>query len=455
MKRPLEFDQLCAANAPAGVSPHLRFTCEHPFVVKLSAPTTAGGGSAAKKSLDDGTLDSVDFTIHFRPHMTMETARLTTLSVHYKNVLVFRQHVAGAAGTEGHLVLRPVELEYHCYDTHALHTTGPAVQSLYLTLCNNSTDPRQVLRLEPHVSMKRYMEALHRFTALHWFPPDVSPSLYGLRIDPASIPQRTPLWFQMRGCMSGTKAYKLLGFYVPTLEQDPTWNINGTDETFDAQARARMRLGSLSEDCCAITYLHAFPLRSFAEVGWCDAPRTGVAGALGYPIGWGASPDGVLTDPDMDWDAVPDDVRAHWEPLLGGDCAAATPRRGAAEFKTSRTKLSFEPYFLPQVAMEMIALGVVWCDLSRYRPHDIAHVYRVWRDPALEQRFMGLWRRAMSCNSQELQRLVHTDRAYIDVRADLTRMARAMEPYAKIDAPADQCDAYERERERLLAPGRA
>src|SRR6185369_15745290 len=90
---------------------------------------------------------------------------------------------------------------------------------------------------------------------------------------------------------------------------------------------------------------------------------------------------------------------------------------GACEFKTSRTKVALEPYFIPQMYMEMISLNVVWCDLIRYRPTSVhtpdngyvtqhtAHVYRIYRNQALEADLVRLWKRAHA-NVQQLQDIV-------------------------------------------------
>jgi hypothetical protein len=148
---------------------------------------------------------------------------------------------------------------------------------------------------------------------------------------------------------------------------------------------------------------------------------------------WGASPDGVIVDPEMSWNKVPADVAKNYS-KSGIDIT-----HGACEFKTSRTKLGMEAYFYPQLYMEMISLNVVWADLIRYRPErmydqntkewtykDVAHVYRVYRDKQTEDLLMELWARAQT-NYSKLKEIVQEE-AYVRLRLYFDRKAETLEP---------------------------
>lgn len=428
----------------------IRFACHASFAAKQLGPGDA--------SFEDGlSTDSIDYAVYFRPHLTYAQACDLQLSVSYcgqsttPNKVLFQHTVMPA--THSPLVLRANELEYLCSDTHQLQVHGQGderqVIALYLTLCNNSISTNGGaldLLLQPHVSMKSHLSGAFgadRYRTLAWFPPDVDPTLWGLRIDARSIPQRSPLWFKLRGPVSGSKAYQLLGFFM------------NAPKRFNAFAKSAMRLGTLCEDVATTAYLVTFPERAFQEVGWCAAPHG--------PAGWGASPDGMLIDTTMTWDKVPDEVRADY----AGREDAFDITHGACEFKTSRTKLCCEAYFLAQVYMEMIALDVVWCDLVRYRPlrawdpdtskwsyRDVAHVYRVWRRRDLEARLMELWKRASSSSTNNSR--VQDEPPFVQMRGELEHMAVVMKPYHVIEVEnvvpvCGAIEAYVEARSQLLA----
>jgi hypothetical protein len=328
------------------------------------------------------------------------------------------------------------------------------VDALYLIIANNMVaSPAQGvvedLVLETQVDTKRFCNSLLKNVhVLPWFPPDVDPAHYGIRIDTRKIPQRTPLWFKLRGTVTGSKAYALLGYFVPP-PPAPYNFYKGSSSSFSAFARSAMRLGTVSEDAAMIAYLHAFPDRSFYELGWCPLPAPA-------PLGWGASPDGLLEDPSMiSWDMVPADVASHYseEERVANPGGLA---KGACEFKTSRTKTCMEAYFYPQVYMEMMALNVYWCDLVRYRPGAEARVYRIYRHKPTEELLMRLWKRAID-NATRLQEIVYDGSGgeYTRVRIMFDQMAKEHQPYRVI--PVDEAlqaklQAYEEEKKRLGSP---
>lgn len=385
---------------------------------------------------DAMTTDSVDLVIHFRPPLDAARVPSTVVALRYEGArhvdtpVLFAQTLKPLE--EGvPLVLRPDELEYRCFDTYVAHVKQGRLYALHLSVDNVMTgapsNGSADLALAVHVNTKLHFLAERlgpqRCVTLPWFPPDVDPAQWGLRVDPRRIPQRTPLWFKLRGEVSGSRAYALLGWYA-----------DEKGRAMNAFSKSAMRLGTLSEDLILLCYCHRYPDRTFHEVGWCPAPATPPGR---YPLGWGASPDGMVVDPTMTWERLPPDIAVQYEDPASRQGIDIT--RGGCEFKTSRTKLCVEPYFMAQVYMEMIALQVVWCDLVRYRPSrvwdaemdewrydDTAHVYRIYRDKDIENRLLPLWKHAHT-NQHVLTDVIKEER-YVTIRAELTRRARDEQP---------------------------
>jgi hypothetical protein len=260
----------------------------------------------------------------------------------------------------------------------------------------------------------------HRFRGLRYFPPDVNPTLYGVKVDAKLVPQRTPMWFKLRGEVTGTKAYILLGFWVPTVEEDPTWTIDAK-RILTAFQLARMRLGSSCEDPSLIAYMDHNPLSSIQLVGWCTCGTP-------FPFGWGSSPDALVTDPRMTWENLRDIV-GDWTPE---ELSEFDPTLGVIEIKTSR---SFSAYFLPQVYMEMISTKRLWTDLILFSSstpdgaHASARIYRIYRRKPLELALVKLLKYALA-RQNELQTVVREE-PFCKMRGLLTEMAARI-PYTEM-----------------------
>lgn len=295
---------------------------------------------------------------------------------------------------------------YHAYETHtlALDEAETTVLAVYLQF-----DEELQLKVNP--------DALWlgtRMVALDWFPPDVDPTLYGLKVDPKRIPQRGALWKKLRGPVTGRKATTYLGYWVPTKEVDPNWTIDA-EPTFSDAATAAMRLGTQNEHIGVRIYLDERPKAIVSAVGWCDVPKP-------YPRGWGASPDGLIRDPTTAWSTIPADIQKYYVDNLN----AFDPSRGVLEIKVSQHSLAFSDYFLPQVYMEMIAAGVLWCDLLRYRPPANARIYRIYRHKPTEEQILGLIRIALATPKPQLQDLLHKDQRWIRARQYLEAVAQGL-----------------------------
>lgn len=372
---------------------------------KLSDPNLA---FAVRTLLDD------DYVVRFKEHLPRNSV---ALHVFYEDKHIFGRTIAPEKGTR--LILNQEEgLVYEIFESYqTLLAPNNDIQSVYLKIEDNNVSKEDVLVLQPQVDMKSvFLNSIfattdaNRVVFLKWFPPDIDPSVYGIKIDPREIPQRSPLWFKLRGEVSGSKAYVLIGYFADRQNNQP----------FSAFAKSAMRLGTLSEDLIMIGYLNAYPKRIFYEVGWVPMEQK---------KSWGASPDGIIVDPEMTWDKVPNDVARSGIDITHGAC----------EFKTSRTKLGMEAYFYPQLYMEMISLNVAWADLIRYRPEryydqktkvwtykDVAHVYRVYRDSKIEKLLMELWARAQT-NVSKLKEIVQEE-AYVRLRAYFDSEAEKLEP---------------------------
>ena len=252
---------------------------------------------------------------------------------------------------------------FQVYETHATEIdVKKRVKRVYLKASNNQLNGKSdTVILQPEVDMVKFIQSVvgDRFKGLKYYPPDLDllRDLSGIKSE--EVPQRTPMWFKLRGKVSGSKAYSLLGYWLPspTTQVGLKWSWTAP-AVFSQWQKANMRYGTLYENHVALAYLLAPHNRhkSFQEVGWVVAPKP-------YPPGWGASPDGLIHDPKMTWDQLPNDLLQQYSKA---DRKKFDITRGAAEFKTSKYNCKFEAYYLPQVYMEMISLDVVWCDLVKY-----------------------------------------------------------------------------------------
>lgn len=334
-------------------------------------------------------LDAMIFGIYFKPPVLVSTG-LTLKANNYE----FTLHTEGA---HPHVVTL-MDKAYYVFETHQLavdYDDRNKILALYLQY----DDSAKALHVDMSLSWlpNRFPG---RFNPLWFFPPDVIPSQHGIRVNTAMVPQRSPLWCRIRSEemeITGTRAYKLMGFWVPTKKDNPDWSFDAPEE-FTEQAKANMKHGTLSEDYAVMMYLDHYTDRCISLVGYHKAKAP-------YPIGWGASPDGLI------------------------DSKGAFGAGGVLEIKTSKYSLALEAYYFPQVYMEMIATERKWCDVVRYcKPH--AHVYRIHRDDALEQRLVPMLKYAYR-NRHRLQEIVFGERAFIDMRMHLRTLAAKM-PYEKI-----------------------
>jgi len=306
---------------------------------------------------------------------------------------------------------------YAVYETHQLWMDAEnknSVMALYIRLEKNVSGNN----ISPGVDMSlcwlpsRFGK--EQFKRVPFYPPDVVPEQHGIRVDASSIPQRTPIWKLVRGPVSGTKAYKLMGYWVPTKKEDPTWSYTA-EPVFNEFSKQNMRFGNASEDFAIMMMLLHAPNVKIELVGWCKG--------VGVPVGWGASPDGIIHNKEV---VVPESIQKHFV-----DTAPFDYTRGVLEIKSSQTSLALAPYYFPQVYMEMISTNTVWCDLVRYRrcrPHanateyvHEARVFRIFRHRPTEESLVRLLKYALN-NTHRLQDVVQ-EAPFVALRAHFKELS--------------------------------
>lgn len=276
----------------------------------------------------------------------------------------------------------------------------------------------------------KHVRRLKNVTTFH--PWDIDVTKYGLKLDSRTVPQRTPLWFSLRG-MTGTRAYTLLGYFVPSKEEDPNWTIDG-DKQFSPSQKSLMRFGVDSEDKALMLYAHHFPEVEVQLTGLCKAttlsprPPAG-AGGTNLPSDWGASPDGLIVDPSHTWDDIPQKTRQYWDESEWKGRAA----HGVLEIKCTPNgnDLSMHAYYFPQIYMEMMCAQTLWVDVMRYSRNG-ARVYRVYRHKPTEDTLVSLLKYAQS-NAHRLRDILQEE-PFVKIRDYFERLALTMS-FVDLDVP--------------------
>ena len=304
--------------------------------------------------------------------------------------------------------LDSVTLMDRCYQVYETYTLAQDTEDAGITYALYFSIDHDSSKVRMDMSSSWLGQHVPQFVKnVRFFPYDVDPTLYGLKLDTSKVPQRTPLWFKVRGELTGTKAYHLLGFWVPTIEDDPNWTLDG-DHVFDEQSKRNMRFGSESEDKALLVYAsNSKHITKIQAVGWCKASPP-------LPSSWGSSPDGLVTDKDHTWEDVPEDIRKYY------DSSSFDPREGVLEIKSSQRKISLDAYFFPQVYMEMISTNRLWCDLVRYTPSTV-RVYRIYRHKPTEDMLVSLWKYARS-NVDRLRDVIQEE-AFVKIRDYFKRLS--------------------------------
>lgn len=335
-----------------------------------------------------------------------------------------------------HQVIDKVNDGYCVFPSHALRydplKQGHINQILFniQNMQMRGDNPSPVIVLDVDFGLELFPKLFpNRFFGLSYVPPTIS--LETLNIDASQVPQRIPLWFKLRGSVSGSTIPSLLGYYTPgpndsakKHEQFQNEWIHG--KKFTGWQAVNLRFGKSREWNIVMAYLTHYSQRSFSEVGYVTHPEN--------PNEWGASPDGILTDPSVTWEDLPDETKEQFKPK---DFKRGLTK-GAAEFKASRFDCKFRGTHIPQLMWEMMSLSVAWGDLVRYSevskrlPNGnfglvkTCKSIRFYRDRSKERRLMELVAQAKEIkDSGDINKFLTLVRSppYVEMRKDFDSLA--------------------------------
>ncbi len=188
---------------------------------------------------------------------------------------------------------------YLVFETHALRCDegGDKVMDIIIEL-NESEN------FEPKFDMCLYWVNGHfqdRFKSLDFFPPDLNleQQLLGVKVNLRTVPPKTSIALKQRGDVSGSKSYTLMGYFVPTKQEDDKWSYDAP-KVYTKEQKDRMNKGQINEEIAILFYLIMFQRVTYEQIGWCRAPPP-------LPLNWGALPDGFVVDPDA---SVPKEIQS-------------------------------------------------------------------------------------------------------------------------------------------------
>ena len=300
---------------------------------------------------------------------------------------------------------RVVDGDFYVYETHAFTRDG---SNMYLAIEN-----AQLLWWAEYAKQPVYRPVFD--LGIRFWPPEQYVRLPFVPadnvdgVDSSLVAQHNPFTAKRRGQITSASFYKYLGFYVPTVEEDPKYNMWRAKPPTWADI-VRMRFGSLREQYMIHAYIKRFKTRCFHQTGYHTHPDNGDV--------WGASPDGIILD-------------------------LATGERRTVEFKGSRSDCDFKGYHYAQIVWEMACLDVQNGELVRYseEPNNdnspvrlTCRIATIARDLALENESTQLACAAKNVrNSRDFQILVHTQ-PYLDMRKRFDDLAAAL---PREEIPAD------------------
>lgn len=375
------------------------------------------------------------------PPLSLDHLSEATLDVFYAGKdPIGRGHIKIALGGKAD-TYECVELQetffYHVFKTHTLQLTidQKSVACIEITLQNAqlmAMDNTPLLALVQDVTHWFTVNFGDRFIGQPYYPanPAVMEALAGLPegIRSQDVPQRTPYWFKLRGIVTGSKAYKLCGFFP-------------TNRAFTRDDLKRMRFGRLKEDYVCGVYLQNTPqnvkVQALGLVPYTERP------------GWGASPDGLIIDDEMTWDHpdIPEWTRADYENHPNVDIT-----RGALEIKCSQANCLMRDYYYPQVYLEMMSLGAAWADVVRYNEYKMSdgngtwstkrecRIYRVYRHKPTEDQILECIITSLNTPENRRKALWKT-KAFVSLRNYLEDLAANLR-YRKVPASEELYNSY-------------
>jgi len=309
-------------------------------------------------------------------------------------------------------ILTIYDYTYYVFETHTIRFQEKYVCDIIIELDDE---------YRPKIDMNLFwVRQFNRYKHLSFFPPDLDLKKLNLNINLREISPRCSLAIKSKSSISGTKAYTLVGFFVPSKIEDPDWKYD-VPKIFTKAEKDRMQNGVDLEDVAIYFYLMSFGNTQYSQIGWCKAPQ--------LPHGSGALPDGLIYDPDAE---VSEEI-LNWYPTLNR-------KQGVMEVKCSEKYLFMEAYYYPQIYMEMISAGTMWCDLVRFQKtvenvknrwitRYRTRIYRIYRHKEIEKVLVTLLKYAYS-HREKLQDII-MEQQFVDFRNFLTELA-SIEPYKEI-----------------------
>lgn len=343
------------------------------------------------------------------------------------------------------------ELHYLAFETHAvqLDVDSGEVARLFLSLENTQLQhPDKTPCWQPVIQWRWFFERHfgERYRALEYFPPEVDLDLRALNVDCSKVPQSTPMWFKLRTEVTGSRVYSLLGEFAPRpMTPEAASYVLGARDTADFSSGWRglsVRLGNQRECVQMACVLTTYPRRVFHETGFIRHPSR---------ENWGASPDGIVTDPNQTWDNVPEATREAFPRLR------KTVTRGVIEFKASRRDCDIRAYHLMQCVWEMMCADCAWCDIVRYQESTVdgtlrytCRSIRLFRCPDTEREMIRRIDEATRIkSSQAFIRLVWSD-GFVAFRKKFhTLAAQCNRNAVELKVPLEMISEMHRHRESL------
>lgn len=198
--------------------------------------------------------------------------------------------------------------------------------------------------------------------------------------------------FGQRKRWGGSGAYKWAGkrFKSPMIDPDTgkkNWVYINTDPTLPVEGNWRMRIGSILEESVELAFLLETRETKIMERGWVDYPHP----TTEQQKLWGTSPDGLIWDPSMKKEDVPDYRRKSWEDAGHSLDSIENFSLGLLEVKVSTTNDKMMDYYRMQCIWSMMIMNLYWTRLIKLnKTTGVARVYTMFRDFSHEAKLVNI-----------------------------------------------------------------